>query len=106
MYGDVDKLISREYRQPVYTSKDINGISAFHKARDKEDQRKRVLSLRLSLPQKEGARDGEKPVIVPSKIICGYLSVGTFRTLLGFRQDSCPKGTIIRWNEKIENSTM
>ncbi|TRY79118.1 hypothetical protein TCAL_09905 [Tigriopus californicus] len=30
--GNVDPIINKEYRQPIYTSKDINGIPAFHKA--------------------------------------------------------------------------
>lgn len=31
--GNVDPIVNKEYRQPVYTSKDINGIPAFHKVR-------------------------------------------------------------------------
>ncbi len=32
VFGDVEALTSKEYRQPIYASKDVNGISAFHKA--------------------------------------------------------------------------
>eukprot|EP00095_Tigriopus_kingsejongensis_P008483 maker-scaffold18_size714446-snap-gene-5.16 protein:Tk08483 transcript:maker-scaffold18_size714446-snap-gene-5.16-mRNA-1 annotation:"hypothetical protein X777_10637" len=32
VYGDINGIASNEYRQPIYTSKDINGIPAFHKA--------------------------------------------------------------------------
>ena len=30
--GDVDKIADQEFRQKVYLSKDINGVTAFHKA--------------------------------------------------------------------------
>ena len=29
--GDVDKIANKEFRQQVYLSKDLNGITAFHK---------------------------------------------------------------------------
>jgi len=31
VYGDLDSLKGKEFRQSVYTAKDVNGISAFHK---------------------------------------------------------------------------
>ncbi len=34
--GDSGNLHNREYRQPVYTSKDVNGLSAFHKVKTED----------------------------------------------------------------------
>ena len=33
IHGDLDTVSSKEYRQPVYSAKDQNGISAFHKVK-------------------------------------------------------------------------
>lgn len=29
--GDLEKISAQEFRQPIYTSKDVNGVPAFHK---------------------------------------------------------------------------
>ena len=33
IYGEVEAIDHKEYRQPIYSAKDINGISALHKVR-------------------------------------------------------------------------
>jgi hypothetical protein len=33
IYGEVEAIDHKEYRQPIYSAKDINGISALHKVK-------------------------------------------------------------------------
>ena len=40
--GDLEKISAQEFRQPIYTSKDINGVPAFHKVRGLHHARKRA----------------------------------------------------------------
>jgi hypothetical protein len=33
IYGEVEAIDHKEYRQPIYSAKDINGISGLHKVK-------------------------------------------------------------------------